>query len=71
MGTSKGSVTLVSTLTGLPAFSFAVNKGALLGNRFVTVHVTALPTSIPQASSAQFWTIRKAAYFRSCPSLIA
>jgi len=23
----------------LPSFSFAVNKGALLGNRFLTVHV--------------------------------
>jgi hypothetical protein len=40
MGTSKGSVTSLHVdLHYLPSFSFAVNKRALLGNRFVTVHV--------------------------------
>jgi len=39
--TTKGSVALLSTfdLDHLPSFSFMVHKGALLGNRFVIIHV--------------------------------
>src|SRR6476646_5788394 len=42
MGTSKGSAAFVSTfdLDYLPLLSFSLIEGALLGNGFVTVHIS-------------------------------